>query len=174
MWLWLLCCGVLFVGTQTYQWLGHQPWFGTPQWGWPWLGLGGLGLAIASNYGSYRQWRALTLSPEPSAQDVPTVKKEELRSPAAPNSSPAVEPSQRSAKPELPHVELSKIEVPAMELGAQHPPIKSRLDPKQPVAASPGEPYTVKGAALSLYPKAPKTPGPSLPPLKRARVRKPK
>ncbi|WP_008308984.1 hypothetical protein [Leptolyngbya sp. PCC 6406] len=48
--LWLLCCGVIFAGAQGYDWLSHQGWFTHPDLGLPWLVLGGLGLAIASNY----------------------------------------------------------------------------------------------------------------------------
>lgn len=55
--LWLLCCILLFITSRGYDWLSQQSWFGTPELSLPWLVLGGLGLAIASNY---KAWQSLT------------------------------------------------------------------------------------------------------------------
>ena len=47
--LWLLCCVLLFMTSRGYDWLSHQSWFMAPELSLPWVMLGGLGLAIASN-----------------------------------------------------------------------------------------------------------------------------
>ncbi|MGF1457434.1 MAG: hypothetical protein ACFBSG_00250 [Leptolyngbyaceae cyanobacterium] len=47
--LWFLCCVLLFIASRGYDWISHQGWFLTPELSLPWLVLGGLGLAIASN-----------------------------------------------------------------------------------------------------------------------------
>ncbi|NEQ47282.1 MAG: hypothetical protein F6K00_28580 [Leptolyngbya sp. SIOISBB] len=47
--LWLLCCVLLFITSRGYDWLSHQSWFLVPELSLPWLVLGGLGLALASN-----------------------------------------------------------------------------------------------------------------------------
>lgn len=47
--LWLLCCVLLFITSRGYDWLSHQSWFLVPELSLPWLMLGGLGLALASN-----------------------------------------------------------------------------------------------------------------------------
>lgn len=47
--LWLLCCVLLFATSQGYDWISHQAWFTVPELALPWVVLGGLGLAIASN-----------------------------------------------------------------------------------------------------------------------------
>jgi hypothetical protein len=47
--LWLLCCALLFAATQGYEWIQHQAWFVAPELFSPWVVLGGVGLAIASN-----------------------------------------------------------------------------------------------------------------------------
>lgn len=47
--LWLLCCVLLFITSRGYVWLSHQSWFLAPELSLPWLLLGGIGLAIASN-----------------------------------------------------------------------------------------------------------------------------
>ena len=57
--LWLLCCILLFITSRGYDWLSHQSWFAMPELSLPWLVLGGLGLAIASNYSA---WQSLTTS----------------------------------------------------------------------------------------------------------------
>ncbi len=46
--LWLLCCALLFVAAQIYDWMSHQAWL-TAELSLPWVILGGVGLAIASN-----------------------------------------------------------------------------------------------------------------------------
>jgi len=61
--LWLLCCILLFITSRGYDWLSHQSWFATPELSLPWLVLGGLGLAIASNYSV---WQSLTTQEPPS------------------------------------------------------------------------------------------------------------
>ncbi|MGD1904679.1 MAG: hypothetical protein ACFB0C_01650 [Leptolyngbyaceae cyanobacterium] len=61
--LWLLCCGVMFVVSQGYEWASHQAWFGMPHLSLPWLILGGIGLAIASNR---TELKSLTSTPPQS------------------------------------------------------------------------------------------------------------
>ncbi|HEY9889451.1 MAG TPA: hypothetical protein V6D02_13690 [Candidatus Obscuribacterales bacterium] len=55
--LWLLCCFLLFIMLQGYDWLSHQAWFGAPALTLPWVVLGGIGLAIASNRHNWQPWR---------------------------------------------------------------------------------------------------------------------
>ncbi|NER84087.1 MAG: hypothetical protein F6K42_32015 [Leptolyngbya sp. SIO1D8] len=52
--LWLLCCALLFITAQTYDWISHQSWFITPHLSLPWIILGGVGLAIASNHSTLK------------------------------------------------------------------------------------------------------------------------
>lgn len=59
--LWLLCCLLLFVGARGYDWISHQSWFLAPELSLPWVILGGIGLAIASNR------PALTASTKPES-----------------------------------------------------------------------------------------------------------
>jgi hypothetical protein len=47
--LWFVCCVLLFVTAQGYDWISHQAWLVMPDLSLPWLLLGGIGLAIASN-----------------------------------------------------------------------------------------------------------------------------
>lgn len=47
--LWFLCCLLMFMVSQGYGWLNQQPWFVVPDLALPWILLGGVGLAIASN-----------------------------------------------------------------------------------------------------------------------------
>ncbi|MBE7384573.1 MAG: hypothetical protein F6J95_024555 [Leptolyngbya sp. SIO1E4] len=47
--LWLLCCALLFIVAKGYDWITHQIWFQFPDLSLPWIVLGGIGLAIASN-----------------------------------------------------------------------------------------------------------------------------
>ena len=55
--LWLLCCILLFITSRGVDWLSQQSWLATPELSLPWIVLGGLGLAIASNYSV---WQSLT------------------------------------------------------------------------------------------------------------------
>jgi hypothetical protein len=48
--LWFLCCVLVFIASQGYGWLNQQSWFVESDLALPWIMLGGLGLAIASNY----------------------------------------------------------------------------------------------------------------------------
>jgi hypothetical protein len=79
--LWLLCCILLFITSRGYDWLSHQSWFATPELSLPWLVLGGLGLAIASNYSV---WQSLT-APEPPSSAI-----DDRYAPAAGVASPTV------------------------------------------------------------------------------------
>ncbi|MGD1941939.1 MAG: hypothetical protein ACFB0G_11560 [Leptolyngbyaceae cyanobacterium] len=51
--LWLLCCVLLFLASQGYDWISHQAWFMAPELALPWVVLGGIGLAIASNRAAF-------------------------------------------------------------------------------------------------------------------------
>ncbi|MEL6762255.1 MAG: hypothetical protein AAFO87_01110 [Cyanobacteria bacterium J06607_6] len=66
--LWLLCCVLLFLASQGYEWISHQAWFMAPELALPWVVLGGIGLAIASNRATF----APLLSPprRPAASSV--------------------------------------------------------------------------------------------------------
>ncbi|MEM6713751.1 MAG: hypothetical protein AAF622_01620 [Cyanobacteria bacterium P01_C01_bin.147] len=72
--LWLLCCVLLFVTSCGYDWLSHQSWFFTPELSLPWLVLGGLGLAIASNRHVWHladwRWPSKTVASTTSLQTV--------------------------------------------------------------------------------------------------------
>ncbi|MDB9528113.1 hypothetical protein PN498_19125 [Oscillatoria sp. CS-180] len=65
---WFLCCFLLFIVSQGYGWLSHQSWFAIHELGLPWVMLGGVGLAIASNYSTLSPTAKpkATLSPPPS------------------------------------------------------------------------------------------------------------
>jgi len=59
--LWLVSFLVLFFGAEAIQWFAHLHWFSGVELSLPVVVIGGIGLAIASNY---RQFQALGLLPE--------------------------------------------------------------------------------------------------------------
>ena len=76
--LWLLCCVLLFLASQGYEWISHQAWFMAPELALPWVVLGGIGLVIASNRAAF----APLLSP-PSRRAGPPVTPATVNRPAA-------------------------------------------------------------------------------------------
>ncbi|MDA0674282.1 MAG: hypothetical protein O3C67_11330 [Cyanobacteria bacterium] len=70
----------MFIATQGYEWISHQTWFGAPQIALPWLILGGIGLAIASNRSELKALTTaiappqlpLTSTPTPSVSPAPS------------------------------------------------------------------------------------------------------
>lgn len=83
--LWLVCFLVLFFGAEMAQWLGRLPWLGRIELSLPLTVLGGIGLAIASNY---RHWLSVsTLAARPEQSPPPA---------AVPSPSPAVLPQVKS------------------------------------------------------------------------------
>lgn len=50
---WFVCCVLLFAVFHAYAWIAHRA-LALPQLGLPWAILGGVGLAIASNYNSLK------------------------------------------------------------------------------------------------------------------------
>jgi len=91
--LWLLCCVLLFVTSRGYAWLSHQSWFLAPELSLPWLVLGGMGLAIASNRAALRAFAnrdaATKPLPSPSASPSPA------QTASAPATAPAPAPPSR-------------------------------------------------------------------------------
>lgn len=67
--LWLVCFLVLFFGAEAAQWFGHLPWVSRVELSLPLTIAGGLGLAIASNYGALfgRSWPTFSPLPTKSA-----------------------------------------------------------------------------------------------------------
>lgn len=63
--LWLVCFFILFFGAEAIQWFGHLPWVSNIELSLPLTIVGGIGLAIASNY---RNWP--TLGPTPAESKV--------------------------------------------------------------------------------------------------------
>ncbi len=76
--LWLVCFFILFFGAETAQWLGQLPWLGSMELSLPLTVVGGIGLAIASNY---RNWSTADPGRPPTETPLPPV--------AAPPSPPA-------------------------------------------------------------------------------------
>lgn len=71
--LWLLCCIFLFGATQLYDWGSHQAWLAADL-SLPWVLLGGVGLAIASNRTTLKKTFRKTpeaVSPLSEASQVP-------------------------------------------------------------------------------------------------------
>jgi hypothetical protein len=73
--LWLVSFLILFFGAEAAQWFAHLHWFSGVELSLPAVVIGGIGLAIASNY---RQFQALGLLPDyfseseqPSPEDAP-------------------------------------------------------------------------------------------------------
>lgn len=64
--LWLVCFFILFFGAEAIQWLGHLSWVSNVELSLPLTIVGGIGLAIASNY---RNWP--TLGPTPAKPKAP-------------------------------------------------------------------------------------------------------
>lgn len=62
--LWLVCFLILFLGAETAQWLGQLPWVSSVALSLPLTVVGGIGLAIASNYATLfgRPWPSLGAS----------------------------------------------------------------------------------------------------------------
>ncbi|WP_035986130.1 hypothetical protein [Leptolyngbya sp. KIOST-1] len=71
--LWLVCFLILFFGAETAQWLGHLPWVGGLQLSLPLTVIGGVGLAIASNYRRWPSLGTLPAKPEPPPAPNPPV-----------------------------------------------------------------------------------------------------
>lgn len=64
--LWLVCFLILFLGAEAAQWLGQLPWMASIELSLPLTVIGGIGLAIASNYRHWPRLGPLPPSPEPS------------------------------------------------------------------------------------------------------------
>lgn len=114
--LWLLCCVLLFITSRGYVWLSHQSWFLAPELSLPWLVLGGLGLAIASNRSAWAH----------ASVKLPTT----TRSQVASSPPPSLQPSTAdvagvspvtSRKPLKPHSSIS-FEISTAKAIAHHPP----------------------------------------------------
>ncbi len=69
--LWLLCCVLLFITSRGYDWLSHQNWFLVPELSLPWIVLGGLGLAIASNDEARRWLKMAAQFDSPATHSLP-------------------------------------------------------------------------------------------------------
>lgn len=72
--LWLVCFLILFCGAETAQWLGQLPWVSGVELSLPLTVVGGVGLAIASNYGALfgRNWPTFgTLAAKPETPPLP-------------------------------------------------------------------------------------------------------
>ncbi|MGG6238127.1 hypothetical protein ACQ4N7_05760 [Nodosilinea sp. AN01ver1] len=68
--LWLVCFLILFFGAETAQWLGQLPWVGSAELSLPLTVVGGIGLAVASNY---RHWPGLgAIAAKAEAPPLPT------------------------------------------------------------------------------------------------------
>lgn len=68
--LWLVCFLILFFGAEAVQWFGHLPWVSSVELSLPLTVLGGIGLAIASNY---RNWPAFSPPPaQPKSPPLPS------------------------------------------------------------------------------------------------------
>jgi hypothetical protein len=69
--LWLVCFLMLFLGAETAQWLGKLPWVSSVELSLPLTVVGGIGLAIASNYSTLfgRHWS--TFGPTPAKPETP-------------------------------------------------------------------------------------------------------
>jgi hypothetical protein len=71
----LVCFGLLFMGIEFYQWVAHLTWLGDLDLSLPMTLVGGVGLAIASNYKSRSARLGSTVEPviHPPAEPPPTV-----------------------------------------------------------------------------------------------------
>ncbi|MBD2232972.1 hypothetical protein [Phormidium tenue] len=83
--LWLVCFLILFFGAEAVQWFGHLPWVSSVEPSLPLTLLGGIGLAIASNY---RNWP--TFGPAPKPEDPPLPSSPPSPSIATPVNTPKV------------------------------------------------------------------------------------
>ncbi|WP_194026721.1 hypothetical protein [Nodosilinea sp. LEGE 07298] len=63
--LWLVCFLILFFGAETAQWLGQLPWVSSIELSLPLTVVGGIGLAIASNYRHWSSRSAIAVKSEP-------------------------------------------------------------------------------------------------------------
>ncbi|MBD2111142.1 MULTISPECIES: hypothetical protein [Cyanophyceae] len=63
--LWLICFLILFFGAEAVQWFVQLPWVSSVELSLPLTVLGGIGLAIASNY---RSWPTFAPLPTKSAE----------------------------------------------------------------------------------------------------------
>ena len=67
--LWLVCFFILFFGAEAVQWFGHLPWVSSVELSLPLTIVGGIALAIASNY---RNWPTFGRPPaQPKAPPSP-------------------------------------------------------------------------------------------------------
>lgn len=69
--LWLVCFLILFFGAEAAQWLGQLPWVGSAELSLPLTVVGGIGLAIASNYRSWATFSTPPAKPETAIKPVP-------------------------------------------------------------------------------------------------------
>lgn len=68
--LWLVCFLILFFGAEAVQWFSHLPWVSSVELSLPLTIVGGIGLAIASNY---RNWPTFGTPPaQPEAPPLPS------------------------------------------------------------------------------------------------------
>ena len=63
--LWLVCFLIQFLGAEAAQWLGQLPWMASLELSLPLTVMGGVGLAIASNYRHGSRVDPLPPTPEP-------------------------------------------------------------------------------------------------------------
>jgi hypothetical protein len=104
--LWLVSFLILFVGAEGIQWFVHLHWFSGVELSVPAIAIGGIGLAVVSNY---RQLQALGLLPEffpPSDLD-PSGNPQ-----AAPLSPPAVNPGPPAAAKDAGKKQSISFEIP--------------------------------------------------------------
>lgn len=70
--LWLVCFLILFFGAEAVQWFGQLPWVSRVELSLPLTVLGGIGLAIASNYRNWPTSAPPAAPPEPPPLPSPT------------------------------------------------------------------------------------------------------
>ncbi|WOD37487.1 hypothetical protein [Nodosilinea sp. E11] len=99
--LWLVCFLVLFFGAEAAQWLGQVPWISHVELSLPLTVVGGIGLAIASNYRSRPTFGPPSPQPAPPPLTNPTP-------PPSPAIKAPVQPIQTRSKGDTISFEIKK------------------------------------------------------------------
>lgn len=89
--LWLVCCVLLFLAAQGYDWMHHLPWLAEFALPLPLAIAAGTGLALISNYtaGSSLPSSNGAIAPKVAEPTVPVSPQETAQSPQAPARTPA-------------------------------------------------------------------------------------
>jgi hypothetical protein len=112
---WLVCVVLLFLGSEATQWLGQIPWLTSVELSLPMTIVGGIGLAIASNYallsGRHRPGLGTAVSRESSTAIAPQTAPPAQSGnalPTTPSINPSPQPAAIATKTESISFEIKK------------------------------------------------------------------